>query len=194
MPGQYALYRYFDESDYLLYVGKSGDIATRDSAHIRRSLWMQFAVRSTIEKYGSDEDVCDSERKAIEAEHPIFNRQYNDTPEAAERLRAYLERIGRLDLMPARLMVRITEPMTERDSLSDASEEDILGLLRRILTAATADHAKVRLQAVAVLEGYVDLPRGYELERLADLSQTGKGTAYKARRMVLPPPPATAVS
>ena len=91
----YALYRWFDAADILLYIGKTGALAQRVAGHIARSRWMQFAARSTVERHGSDEDVTRAEREAIETEHPIFNKQYNDTPEARERLRSYPEPIGR---------------------------------------------------------------------------------------------------
>jgi hypothetical protein len=189
MSGQYALYRYFDESDVLLYVGKSGDLAQRNSAHISRSRWMQFAIRSAFERYCTSEEVAEAEREAIRTEHPIFNKQYNDTPEAEERLRAYLTEAGRPDLIPVRLRaVRVTEPMTEQDALADALEEDLLVFLRQILTADTTDHAKVRLRAVAALEGYAELPRGGELERLAKMAQLAHGTAYNAKKAPFPFP------
>jgi hypothetical protein len=43
----FALYRYFDADDRLLYVGMSGDLAARDSSHIAKSRWMELAARST---------------------------------------------------------------------------------------------------------------------------------------------------
>lgn len=66
--------------------------------------------------------------------------------------------------------------------------EDMLETLRSILTAATPDHAGVRLRALAALEGYLDLPRGGELERIAALSSVHPVTAYKARKTPLPSP------
>jgi hypothetical protein len=179
MPNQFALYRYFDGADVLLYVGKSGDMAVRDSAHIRRSQWMQFAVRSVIERRGSAAEVGDAERTAIEAEHPVFNRQYNDTPAARERLWAYLEAVGRLDLMPARFRVA---PGTDWAALAVAAEGDTFELVRAILTADTPDHAGVRLRTLAALEGHADLPRGRELERLASLARINRVTAYRAKK------------
>jgi hypothetical protein len=66
-------------------------------------------------------------------------------------------------------------------------KEDLLDLLQRILTADTADHAVVRLRALAAIEGYEgDLPRGGELDRLAMLASMGRATAYRARKAPLP--------
>lgn len=96
---QYRLYRYFDSENRLLYIGITGDLAVRDKSHISKSKWMQLTARSTVERFGTDELVRTAERTAIETEHPLFNKQYNNTPEAKARLRAYLEEIGRLDLL-----------------------------------------------------------------------------------------------
>jgi len=60
--------------------------------------------------------------------------------------------------------------------------EDLLTTLRRILSADTADHAGVRLRALAALEGYDDLPRGLELERIAGIGHINRVTAYRARK------------
>jgi hypothetical protein len=60
--------------------------------------------------------------------------------------------------------------------------EDLLVTLRRILGADTADHAGVRLRALAALEGYEGLPRGLELERIAGLGRVNRVTAYRARK------------
>lgn len=101
MAGAFALYRYFDSTDRLLYIGISGDLAMRDTTHISRSRWMELAARSAIERHLDLESLKAAERRAIETERPIFNVQYNDTPEAKERLVAYLTEIGRTDLLPS---------------------------------------------------------------------------------------------
>lgn len=65
--------------------------------------------------------------------------------------------------------------------------EDLLVILRQILTADTADHAGIRLRALAAMEGYEDLPRGGELERIAGLVRVNRVTAYRARKSPLAP-------
>lgn len=178
MTGQYALYRYFDATDRLLYVGKSGNLAARGKAHIRTSQWMQFASRSAIERYDSPGALTEAERTAIQTEGPVFNLQYNDTPEAKERLRAYLEEVGRLDLMPA------SRPAAGPWCPPDPGDmpDDLIEALHLILTADTVDHAGIRLRALALLEGYQDLPHGMELDRLASVARVNRATAYRARR------------
>lgn len=61
-------------------------------------------------------------------------------------------------------------------------KEDMLDLLRAAVTADTADHAGVRLRVLAALEGYSDLPRGHELERLAALVHVNRVTAYREKK------------
>ena len=111
----FALYRWFDAKERLLYIGKTGDLGQRTSGHIARSAWMQLAASSTIERHGSLEDVSDAEREAIEAEHPLFNKQYNNTPEARERLFAYLDEIGRLDLLAPKVLAQIEAERRDRE-------------------------------------------------------------------------------
>jgi predicted GIY-YIG superfamily endonuclease len=89
-----ALYRYFDDCDRLLYIGITGDLAVRETGHIRASAWMVLTVRSTVARYGSWDEAADAERAAILAERPLFNRKHNDTPQAAERLETYLAERG----------------------------------------------------------------------------------------------------
>ena len=78
--------------------------------------------------------------------------------------------------------------------LAGKQREDLLDLIRAILTAGTADHGEVRLRALAALEGYTSLPRGTELERIAGLAGIGRATAYRARKaapVVKPANPST---
>ena len=179
---QFALYRYFDDGDRLLYVGKSGDIATRDKTHIRRSEWMQFAASSTIERYGTPVELGDAERTAIETEHPLFNRQHNDTPEAREHLRAYLAEAGRLDLMPAeRVSSGPLRPSgSEKTCVTPEVAADV-AVIREVFTRATAsfhappDAMQAFEEATALgevaqeLEGTVAELRAHLAARLADV-------------------------
>jgi len=174
----YALYRYFDARDILLYVGKTGELAQRISGHIARSRWMQFAARSTVERHGSAESVARAEREAIETEHPIFNKQYNDTPEARERLRSYLEEIGRLDLLD--------QKRADGDLIPGLQEGDagIIDQIERILTSPCRHHALIRLLLAALIDGYRELPTGLELQTLAAKVHIDRASAYRLAQMV----------
>ena len=61
-------------------------------------------------------------------------------------------------------------------------KEELLDLVRQMLTADSADHAGIRLRALAALEGFTDLPRGGELERIAGLAHVNRATAYRAKK------------
>lgn len=98
----FALYRYFDEGERLLYIGISGDLPVRENAHIGRSRWMELATSSKIQRYATVDEVVATEAAAIKAEQPLFNVQHNDTPEAWARLWDYLDDIGRPDLLTPR--------------------------------------------------------------------------------------------
>lgn len=97
--GPTALYRYFDIADLLLYAGISDRLRMRTGDHVKGSSWMDFAVRSTIERFPSREIALEAEEQAIKAEHPLFNHQHNNTPEARRRLVEYLVSQDRLDLL-----------------------------------------------------------------------------------------------
>lgn len=65
-------------------------------------------------------------------------------------------------------------------------QEDILDLIRTIVTADSPDHGAARLRVMAALEGFEDLPRGAELDRLAAAAHVHRATAHRARKS--PPP------
>ena len=94
-----ALYRYYDADDELLYVGMTGDLAEREVEHIRDSTWMDFAARSTIERFPTRDEAEEAERDAIRSEVPLFNIAHNDTPGATLRLVEYLIKQNRPDLL-----------------------------------------------------------------------------------------------
>lgn len=96
-----ALYRYYDHRDRLLYVGITDKLSARTTSHIESSSWMDFAVRSTIERYPTRREAEKAEQEAIKTERPLFNSQHNDTPEARVRLVEYLIEQGRTDLLVA---------------------------------------------------------------------------------------------
>ncbi|MFG1963037.1 hypothetical protein [Nonomuraea sp. NPDC049028] len=100
-PLQTALYRYYDERGSLLYVGITDKLFTRTMSHVESSSWMDFAVRSTINRFPSRKEAETAEREAIKTEGPLFNSQHNDTPEARKRLVEYLIEQGRTDLLVA---------------------------------------------------------------------------------------------
>ena len=99
LPTPTALYFWFDADGVLLYIGITGDLATRQSSHAKRSSWAEFADHSQIHRFPSRPEAEAAEKAAIEAERPLFNHVHNDTAEARQRLVAYLIEHGRMDLL-----------------------------------------------------------------------------------------------
>lgn len=98
-PAMTSLYRWFDADGELLYIGISGELALRQNGHSKKSSWSDFASTSTVERFATRDEARAAERAAIEAEQPLFNGTHNDSPEARQRLIAYLVKHDRLDLL-----------------------------------------------------------------------------------------------
>ena len=94
-----ALYRWWDDTDLLLYVGIADHLGERTKGHVKGSSWMEFAARSAVERHPSRIVALRAEEAAIKAEKPLFNYQHNNTPEARRRLVEYLIERDRLDLL-----------------------------------------------------------------------------------------------
>ncbi|WP_235738952.1 hypothetical protein [Nocardioides alcanivorans] len=72
-----ALYRHFDSSGALLYVGISGRPELRAEQHRTRSPWWRFVSRSEVAWLSSRREAEAAERAAIQGEEPVFNRTHN---------------------------------------------------------------------------------------------------------------------
>lgn len=67
------LYRWFDASGELLYVGISLNAYNRAKGHQQKSEWFSDAVTMTVERYATRAEVLNAERVAIIKEHPKHN-------------------------------------------------------------------------------------------------------------------------
>jgi hypothetical protein len=94
-----TLYRWYDETDLLLYIGISDNLGGRTKGHAKRSSWMEFAVRSTVERHPTRPVAERAEEAAIKTEKPLFNFQHNSSPEARRRAVEYLIERNRFDLL-----------------------------------------------------------------------------------------------
>ncbi|MFF0094644.1 GntR family transcriptional regulator [Streptomyces canus] len=75
-----ALYRYFEASGDLLYIGISNDPDLRKKAHLyerRPDSWPKKAVRRTVEWHDSRVLALSAEEEAIKAERPRYNEKHN---------------------------------------------------------------------------------------------------------------------
>lgn len=73
----HVLYRVFDVSGRLLYVGMTLNIASRFSTHRRDRPWWTGAATITLEHFANRAAVETAERKAIEDEAPVHNIRYS---------------------------------------------------------------------------------------------------------------------
>ena len=75
MSERTALYRMFDDSDALLYVGISKDFGSRWKRHAKLQMWWGDVESQTIKWFPSRELAKSAEPAAIVAEGPIHNLQ-----------------------------------------------------------------------------------------------------------------------
>ncbi|EYR81923.1 hypothetical protein SHLA_4c002150 [Shinella sp. DD12] len=86
MPGT-ALYRHFDSSGALLYVGISARPLTRLAEH-EDSHWINDVTRVEMERFSSREVAAEAERTAIKSENPIHNIVHNRSQKSTPRSRS----------------------------------------------------------------------------------------------------------
>jgi hypothetical protein len=72
--GASYLYRHFDSTGSLLYVGISLSAITRLQQH-KKSRWFKDICKTTIESFDTREQAKNAERNAITTENPRFNIQ-----------------------------------------------------------------------------------------------------------------------
>lgn len=72
-----VLYRAFDKSKNLLYIGISNSFYDRLRSHLAQAEWVELADHITFEHFYSREEVAEAEKRAIEKELPLFNKTHN---------------------------------------------------------------------------------------------------------------------
>lgn len=70
---QVALYRHYDASGELLYIGITNSPPLRWAQHLERTVWARFVTASTLAWYPDRSAAAASERAAIRRERPLFN-------------------------------------------------------------------------------------------------------------------------
>lgn len=74
-----SVYRYYDSSGILLYVGISRRLLNRMYNHELSSDWFRLASRVTLSHYATQEDAEQAEAIAIKTESPMFNKSEGRT-------------------------------------------------------------------------------------------------------------------
>ena len=82
----HALYRFFDQSGALLYVGLTANPGARLNEHRGQPWWSEVA-NVTLETFPSRETVTEAERTAIGSEKPRYNIQLADGPTSVRTVR-----------------------------------------------------------------------------------------------------------
>lgn len=78
MSSEFVLYRFFDDADRLLYVGKSVNVWSRFTSHRRESAFYPQAANVTLQRgFSSEAELVEAEIAAIRSEHPRYNIAYN---------------------------------------------------------------------------------------------------------------------
>jgi predicted GIY-YIG superfamily endonuclease len=68
-----ALYRLYDDSDALLYIGIAGNPGRRFEQHRRDKPWWGQVARITLEHHPTRDKALTAETEAIRTEHPRYN-------------------------------------------------------------------------------------------------------------------------
>lgn len=76
-PERIALYRLYDVSDQLLYVGITSNLRKRWQAHARDKHWWQEVAHKDVEWFERRKSAERIEKIEIETENPVYNRTFN---------------------------------------------------------------------------------------------------------------------
>ncbi|MFI7073604.1 GIY-YIG nuclease family protein [Micromonospora sediminicola] len=74
----HALYRFFDRTDALLYVGITMNLPARLKQHRKDKHWWLQVTNIVIEPFETREAALAAEKKAIRDESPVYNDQHNE--------------------------------------------------------------------------------------------------------------------
>lgn len=89
-----TLYRFFDASDQLIYVGITGVPYTRWEEHRSRASWWTAATSVRLEHFTSRRAAELAERRAIEGEGPLHNLRHAPVDKSAPDYRQKWRRVA----------------------------------------------------------------------------------------------------
>lgn len=69
----HVLYRFYDESGQLLYVGMTIDPSSRFRSHRYDKAWWDQIAKITLQKYDRSDELARAELHAIRVERPRYN-------------------------------------------------------------------------------------------------------------------------
>lgn len=117
----HKLYRHFDATGRLLYIGITNSPLTRLSQHLRTSHWSDDIARMDIECYSSQALAKEAEKAAIELEAPPFNINHqlpNRTSNRAKNGRIVVARDRAFDARHVSQSIRDVAALLSRISIA----------------------------------------------------------------------------
>lgn len=122
----HILYRFYDRTSVLLYVGITVDLSVRMADHARDKHWWGEVDRSAtrIEYYDSRPAALTAEREAIRIEKPLHNDHHNESVELPVDA-PLSEYSWDLEYFTSELLDAVSEE--ERDNVLADSETDFMG-------------------------------------------------------------------
>lgn len=176
---RHALYRFFDASDVLLYVGITVDIGARFKKHSGDKPWWSEVDRIGIDRFSTRQEALDAERKAIKEEQPLHNVVHNEFVEvdgrsdtrkdlALELLHAFL------NTPPGSVGYRAALEEARRDSEGDDEQPDLeeIEVLKQVINSHEGELYSYRAAAQEVLDSIPDdrleLYRRLEIQEWSD--------------------------
>jgi predicted GIY-YIG superfamily endonuclease len=125
--GPHLVYRHFDASGKLLYIGMSSNAPARKRWHSRNAPWFDQIASWTFEEFESRSAAMAAEKAAIEAERPLHNKTGLIKP-ARSTKRLCID-------IPASLNLELIKWRSEQADLPNVSEA-----VRRLVDLALSEN------------------------------------------------------
>jgi predicted GIY-YIG superfamily endonuclease len=138
------LYRAFDDSRTLLYIGISGRWSERLHQHEKSSEWLERTDYVLIQRFDTREEVVEAEKLAIREEKPLYNKDHN---RAYESVMTHFEKL--------KFWTLFDTPVAEDHEELIAGMRSIMDLHFNYVTKPKAKHL-----ALAFFSSYSDDPEG----------------------------------
>jgi hypothetical protein len=184
----HALYRFFDRSDVLLYVGITIDIGARFKKHQSDKPWWSEVEHIGIERHGTRREALDAESRAILTEEPLYNVAQNQFAAAPGDARAELAR----ELLGEYLGVELggeeyTDWLSASEMAARASDYRLdqpdVEVLKSVVLDRDAHRELFEDAAMTIFEALGDDVMGASLRRFSRLSPgSSSSTILEVRR------------
>ncbi|MFD6565429.1 GIY-YIG nuclease family protein [Micromonospora profundi] len=138
-----ALYRFFNREGVLLYVGITVDPRVRWHQHSKDKPDWRQVVDIRLEHYDTRDEALDAERRAIQAELPLWNIQHNMGPTVPAQHRARVHTARLLSATPD----EIEQKVRRGEWITPGQAAKLFGLgrtkIHSLITAGVIGHRKL---------------------------------------------------